>query len=329
MNGEINLKHFLAKGYVTKRDRILSLLIPFYEIILSNRIFSQLKKQHPTARFISESTTIASYQGNNVAAKKIQSQFQAKPNDAIVVALVHGSIGDLNEIAYSDFDGVIIIDTHKIQHATQLHELRQLIKKTELIFLEQDTLQHHGWEIFTLADLLQFEDHLFPYDLIRKSKSLFPNKEIVLEAHINSENDQYKLLLRRLCTSIFYKTKHLHTLKNQYIFKNLLSEIMLLPAAFLQAKYSKSIQKRESFSTFKNEFPDIDPEIFNWSSEIRLKWTQEKMTFNTQLFHRFKDAGIPLSFLAPKTPQTILRQLNESWRQQVVKLCDTLLRNAN
>lgn len=328
MNGEINLKQFLAKGYVTKRDRILAIFIPFYGEIIANRIFSDFKKRLLKNQTSLESTAIAPYQGNNATAKKIQSQFQSTPHDAIAAALVHGSIGDLNEMEYSDFDGILLIDTSKIYNATQLHELRQLIKKTELIFLEQDAIQHHGWAIFTIADLYQFDDHLFPLDIIRKSKCLFPSKEIVLNAAIHSESNQYKILLKSLCASILHKTNHLTTLKNQYIFKNLLSEIMLLPSAFLQAKYYKSIQKRDSFSMFKIDFPDIDAEIFDWSSEIRLHWKQEKITFKTKLFHRFKEAGISLSILAPKTPHTIFNQLNDNWKRRVAVLCESLLKNA-
>ncbi|MBK7965877.1 MAG: hypothetical protein IPK10_11720 [Bacteroidetes bacterium] len=106
-----------------------------------------------------------------------------------------------------------------------------------------------------------------------------------------------------------------------------MSEIMLLPSAFLQAKFHKTIQKQDSYVIFQNEFPNIDATILNWSSEIRLKWKQDKITFKTKLFHRFKDSGIPLSFLAPKTPLSVYEQLNENWRQQVHKLCDTLLKN--
>lgn len=327
MNGEINLKHFLAKGYVTKRDRILTFVLPFYDIIIANRVFSHLKKQHLKVPATLERTTIAAYQGNNETAKKIQLQIQSAPHEAIVAALVHGSIGDLNEIEYSDFDGIILIDSNKIQLATQLQELRKIIKETELIFFEQDALQHHGWAIFTTADLLQFKDHLFPYDLIRNSKCLFPNNEIVVEAQIHSENDQYQLLLKRLCISILRKTDQFHLLKNQYFLKNLLSEIMLLPSAFLQAKHNKSVNKRDSFSFLKNEFPNIDAQIIDWLSEIRMNWKQDKLTFKTKLFHQLKEAGITLSFLAPQTTPAVLSQLSESRKQQIVKLCETLLKN--
>lgn len=66
---------------------------------------------------------------------------------------MHGSIGDGNEIEYSDFDGILIIDPREIKSAKHLFELHQLIKKTELLFFEQDALQHHGWAIFLLDEL--------------------------------------------------------------------------------------------------------------------------------------------------------------------------------
>jgi len=329
MNAERNLKLFLEKGYVTKLDRKLSLLLPFYSSQIAKRVFSKINTAaHSHAGSYSQVTPSA-YKGDNKVVKLIQQQLQESTLTSIKAAIVHGSIGDGNEIGYSDFDGIVIVDANEIKNVKHLLELHQLIKKTELLFFEQDALQHHGWAIFLLNDLRDFKDHLFPLELIQNGKTIFAADAFTIEAQNTSKKDQYKAVLNNLCSSIVHKASHLSTLRNQYIFKNLLSEIMLLPAAFLQAKYNKTISKKESFSKLKNDFPTIDITILNWASDVRLNWAQDSLNFKTQLFHQFKKAGLPISFLAPKTPENILVQLDEKWKLQVILLCNSLLQESN
>lgn len=325
MNAERNLKLFLEKGYVTSLDRKLSLLFPFYTSQIAQRVFSKISTKEGSHADTDSKVTASVYTGNNSVVKHIQQHFHGSTLTAIKAALVHGSIGDGNEIEYSDFDGILLIDPREIKSAKHLLELHQLIKKTEQLFFEQDALQHHGWAIFLIDELLDFKDHLFPIDLIQNGKTIYPTTGFTLEARISSDRDQYKILLHNLCTSIIHKASQLSTLKNQYIFKNLLSEIMLLPAAFLQAKHFKSISKKESFTKLKNEYPSIDTTMLDWVSDVRLKWTQAPINFKTQLFHRCKKAGFPISFLAPNTPENVLVQLDEKWKQQVILLCKSLL----
>lgn len=329
MNAERNLKLFLEKGYITKLDRKLSLLLPFYSSQIAKRVFSKINTAaHSHAGSYSQVTPSA-YKGDNTVVKLIQQQLQESTLTSIKAAIVHGSIGDGNEIGYSDFDGIVIVDANEIKNVKHLLELHQLIKKTELLFFEQDALQHHGWAIFLLNDLRDFKDHLFPLELIQNGKTIFAADGFTIEAQNTSEKDQYKAVLNNLCSSIVHKASHLSTLRNQYIFKNLLSEIMLLPAAFLQAKYNKTISKKESFSNLKNDFPTIDITILNWASDVRLNWAQDSLNLKTQLFHQFKKAGLPISFLAPKTPENILVQLDEKWKLQVILLCNSLLQESN
>ena len=329
MNAERNLKLFLEKGYVTTLDRKLSLFFPFYISQIAKRVFSKTNNE-ANSHSGSYSKAIPSvYTGNNTVVKLIQQQFQKSTLTSIKAVLVHGSIGDGNEISYSDFDGILILDPREIKSAKHLLELHLLIKKTELLYFQQDALQHHGWAIFLLNDLLDFKDHLFPFDLILNSKTIFTSTGFSIEARLSSENDQYKIALTNLCSSIVHKASNLSTLKNKYLFKNLLSEIMLLPAAFLQANYFETISKRESFSKLKNDFPAIKTTILDWATDVRINWVQEPINFKTHLFHRCKKAGFPISFLAPKTPENILVQLDEKWKYQVISLCKSLLEASN
>ncbi|MFN0187744.1 MAG: hypothetical protein ACKVQV_03505 [Bacteroidia bacterium] len=329
MNAERNLKLYLEKGYVTKQDRKLLLFLLFYSFQIAKRVFSKINNETKASSGTTSPLTPAAYTGRNSVIKLIQQRLQESSLSSIKAAIVHGSIGDGNEISYSDLDGILIIDPKEIRSAKHLFELHQLIKKTEELFFKQDALQHHGWAIFLMNDFLDFKDHLFPIDLIQNGKTFYAAKGLSLEVRVSSERDQYQIVLQNLCTSIAHKTSHLSTLKNQYIFKNLLSEIMLLPAAFLQAQYSKTISKKESYSILKSDFPAMDSTILDWASDIRKNWVQDPINYKTQLFHQFKRAGFPISFLAPNTPENIRVQLDESWKNKVITLCNSLLMDSN
>lgn len=329
MNAERNLKGYLEKGYVTKQDRKLTLFLPFYTFQIAKRVFPKINHEIKPLASSTFHVKPEVYAGSNSVVKLIQQRLQESTLSSLKAAIVHGSIGDGNEINYSDFDGILIIDPKEIKSASHLFELHQLIKKTEKLFLEQDALQHHGWAIFLINDFLDFKDHLFPLDLIQNGKSIYAPSGLSLDVLISSEKSQYKVVLQNLCTSIVHKASHLSTLKNQYIFKNLLSEIMLLPAAFLQAHYLKSTSKKESFSKLKSYFPAIDSTIPDWASDIRKNWVQDPINFKTHLFHQCRKAGFPISFLAPNTPENIILQLDENWKHQVISLCNSLLNASN
>ena len=72
MNAERNLKLFLEKGYVTKLDRKLSLLLPFYSSQIAKRVFSKINTAaHSHAGSYSQVTPSA-YKGDNKVVKLIQ-----------------------------------------------------------------------------------------------------------------------------------------------------------------------------------------------------------------------------------------------------------------
>ncbi|MBK9637305.1 MAG: hypothetical protein IPO63_05660 [Bacteroidetes bacterium] len=115
MNAKKNIKLFLEKGYVTKYDRLLSLIMPFYKSRIANHLFSKIGTEISPTTASFPPLIAAMYTGNNSVVKRIQQQLQEATLPAIKAALVHGSIGDENEIGYSDFDGILILDPREIK----------------------------------------------------------------------------------------------------------------------------------------------------------------------------------------------------------------------
>ncbi len=326
MLNDLQIKQYLEKGFNSKSGRFLRIFGKPYQRILAHKIFSKSPSIIENKKNTEYKFTIHQYHGKNRCAIALKELFLNSNHPAIVTVIVHGSIADENEICYSDFDGILVIDTTEIKSANSLYKLRELIKKTKKIIFQQDALQHHGWMILTKQDLLHFEDQLHPLHLLQKGSVLFPTKSITLQASICSKRHQYKNQLIKLETSILKKCHNLKELKNQYLLKNLLSEIMLLPVTFLQAQKGTSIQKKESFELLKSEYPDINLSLIDSVSLMRIQWTQKKVNSKTKLFHFLKESGISTPFLAPKTPKRIYQQLNETWKTQILELCENLIK---
>jgi hypothetical protein len=204
---------------------------------------------------------------------KIQSVLLHENHHALVAALAHGSIGTCEIVNYSDYDGILIIDESKLTSEDEILKLRKLIGKTSVMMREQDALQHHGWQIIFQSDMLQYSDSDFPLVTLENSKSIFPNSDITLTIGLDTQQD-YEKGLKLVGQSILKKLYTQSYLRNFYSFKNFVSEVLLIPALYVQAKTNKSVFKRESFALARTLDHSIDWTIIDSFSELRATWTQ-------------------------------------------------------
>lgn len=329
MTNDLKIMRYLEKGFTSRSGKILSLIGNPYSFYLAKKLYAS---HSPTDTIISPvgiNITVPAYQGKNACALAIQKVLSSTNHPCIKAAIVHGSIGDENEIPYSDFDGILLIDTAALENAKQLYSLRALIKKTEALFLAQDALQHHGWTLLTTDDLSFFKDHQHPLHLLEYGKVVFPSNSFTFRATVSSEKSQYAYFLKNLCASILRKCQTLTDFKNQYLFKNLLSEIMLLPAAFIQSQKGASVLKKESFEKFKKEYPEINFDLIDEVSALRRSWEQQPVSRKTRWFHTLKELGILVSFLVPKTPDHLLQKVDTAFKRRVIDFCEMLLKKSN
>jgi len=323
MSPEDTIRLFLEKGSFKKTDRILHL---FKKNYTSKEIEdSVLNHLHSTIRSNSTFTeTIhpANYTGNNPVVAKIAGCFSIAKLSSVEMALVHGSISSSEEIKYSDFDGVLFIDERKLTDAGQLHQLRELISRTEQMMFEQDALQHHGWKVLLHRDFSDYPDAEFPLELIRTGKVIYANTTQPVRVNVISTHQQYKEGFKRILKSIKKKCrKHPGDL---FAFKILCSEIMLLPALFLQAKHNKTVSKKDSFGLLKTTCATIDQTIIDEVTMMRERWEQPSMNFTLSAFHNLRKSGMYLSALAPSIPKEISSRITNEWYARVNLLCEHL-----
>lgn len=269
------LKRYLERRYIDKNDKTISTLFPALGNYLRNRkVWKRLtsKAHHKHHEGPVKDITVSVYDGNNATALRIRKFLEEFRHPAIKAAIVQGSIATGEETAFSDFDGILIIDKDAIQNKRQLSDLHKIVHESAHLMKKQDVLQHHGWSILLKQEFKRYPDAELPSVLLEKGKMLFPAESYKISIVIDPEFQDYLILYENLCNGIYRRLDHSNTFQSNYHTKLLVSECLLLPAAFLQAIEKKSIWKGDSFERIVNYLPAEQMRTINTISDIRSNW---------------------------------------------------------
>ena len=269
----LQVLRFFKSGMLSSGDKLAGIL--FEKFIVG----SNAKKIAAQYASINSRTTadgkidiaINRYKGGNLVALKIRDHLEAAAGSNLIGAYLHGSIATSEVIGYSDFDGLVIVKSECMKNPQKLAGLFTALKETEMMMLDMDPLQHHGWFVLTEADLVEYPEHYFPTVLFNHAATLFGESTLTMQLNPAGYTDYFVPSFNHLSQSILSKLETGSYLQNYYAFKNLLSEFMLLPAIYLQAKTGKGVFKKYSFSLLDKEL-GADYSIMNVISGLREKW---------------------------------------------------------
>jgi len=308
-----SLKLFLNYGYLGKLG---ALLAPFFPKTVCKYTSSSIFNNHkPSLQKSNHKITISSdiSELNDTNAKVISEIIKTSNLESVICAIVHGSIATNERLNYSDFDGILIIDESKIRNVRDLINLRRLIYNTELEMLKIDSLQHHGWQIILKSDLNNYNNASLPAIIFEQSKILYPNQVIELNIYINELDQNYQLNFLNIKDSILNKLSKRSYTKSFYSFKNLISEILLIPTLHFQAKYKKGIYKKDSFEWLENEYSIDQKLFFKEITDLRSNWLQEEVILKNELLaHKFKSIKLISNFFRTRIPKRYANWLNDS-----------------
>lgn len=269
------LRKYLERKYVDKNDRTVSLLFPALGRMLRNRkVWNRLNKKgkHSHHEGPVKEISVPVYEGQNTTAIKIREFLNNFKHPAIKAVLVQGSIATGEETVFSDFDGIIIIDRDAIQNKRKLDDLHKIVHESAHIMKRQDVLQHHGWTILIKQEFKRYPDAEIPSVLLEKSKVLYPATPVNFSIVIDPAFQDYKILYENLCNGIYRRLDNNKTFESYYHTKLLISECLLLPAAFLQAIYCKPVWKADSFDQIKALLTSDQYQVIESICEIRRNW---------------------------------------------------------
>ena len=278
-----NLSKYLSYGYNTKAGKIASLILPENISIYFNEITNKIESNHNSNDLI----ILNQVEANNYCINQIKNICQNSNLEGIFSCYVFGSIASNDTNSYSDFDGILIYDEHKLHSKKQIYQLRRLIKQINLYSHLQDSLQHHGILVVGTNELSNKNDELI-FNLLKEALVIYGGPA---QGKPQENRNCYTGPFIKLKKSILHKLNNEEKWTNQYYFKNMLSELLLYPCSYLQFKNQKYISKKDSFEMIKDIFDRQDVQTINQLEQIRLNWEQEKLiesSINQRSIAKFK-----------------------------------------
>jgi len=261
------------------------------------------------------------YDGSNETVIAIGKYLKTSLQSEIAHAIIHGSIATDEILPYSDFDGLIILKDEIFSDTQSIIHTAKHLNKTFRMMLSFDPHQHHGWIILTENQLKNWPCYFFPTEILNHSKSLrgFNPK---LEISFN-ESPYPKQILDNHCDRILKSLSQSIFPKNIFQLKSLLSEFMLLPSIYVQAKTGKGVFKKFSFEMAASDFDKNEWQVMDEISELRNLWPDFKSNFslstNKYFIPQTRYWQIHDNF---KLPGTITDKINITMAKSMIKLAN-------
>ncbi len=269
---QLLLTKYFDGGWLSRSDGLLSALFSDYIFQKNSAKISaafQTKKLLP-AIDVEQKISIPAYDGSNPGVLAMVQALKPLQSD-LLAAFLHGSLATGEEISYSDFDGVLIIRDEVFHDRRRLTKLAKDVYATRKIMHDIDPLQHHGWFVLTERDLQSYPLAYLPIEVLQHAKSLLPFSEFEFPVRL-MQNPDYYTPVKSLCRRIRRMTQTSHRPQTLYQLKSLLSEFMLLPALYIQARDRRGIFKKFGFLIAAADFSVSAWSIMDEVSQMRAEW---------------------------------------------------------
>ena len=285
-NFQDRLAQYINTGSLSKADYLLRGISVKWTFKKNSKYFisnyCRYIKKRPELQAEPDVVEIQPYRGSNPFVLHMMKYLSRWLRNDLVGAFVHGSLATYEEIAYSDFDALVIIKNEVFSDAARLANTAYLLNRALRIMFAYDPLQHHGWFVLTEQDLKNYKGESLPVAVFPYMKSLLPGKNL-LHICMNKSGPRSPALFDNLAASTVGKLQAAHYPRNLYDLKSLLSQFMLLPAAYIQARDGHGIFKRESFIEAARDFSRQEWKVMDEVSSIRRNWVDSVDKFSRVL----------------------------------------------
>jgi len=210
--------------------------------------------------------------------KELNQYFNTHLSTFAVGCFLHGSLSTIDYTSFSDVDVGLIVKDEVMLNPKLLKELKRNLKSALRIILKFDNLQHHGFFIIPEGFLNNYPKDYLSSEVFAYSAALSVPFKFQIREYYRPEHSKEKLL--NMAKTVIKKASK--PPMNLYNLKFFLSQFMLLPTLYLQAK-GIYVYKKFSFDIIKKEFPE-DWWVMEEVSRIRQEWHRsESKLFNTLL----------------------------------------------
>jgi hypothetical protein len=226
--------------------------------------------------FQSLEVQISRYEGMNPNVLGMMRALQSRNAVGIHSVILQGSLATDEEIAYSDFDALVVLRDSVFADARSLLSVIDELQLLSRYLTLQDPLQHHGWFVTTEKLLQNHFDDFFPVEIFKHSRLLYPdNPTLGLKLKVTREPNAYSHQLASTIRAIEKELDSGQYVKNLYELKSTLSKFMLLPALYVQLRDGKGVYKKDSFEAARRDFSASEWKIMGEISDIRSAWKQD------------------------------------------------------
>jgi hypothetical protein len=265
------LSKYVNGGVLSRFDKMICVFGP---AILLRKNAAKMQQAVVASDRPSKSITISPYAGTNEHVLSMREYLARHLEADLAAAFVHGSLGTYEEIPYSDFDGLVIIRDEVFRDTGRLADVAKKLYDARKIMLECDPLQHHGWFVLNENSLLDYPEAYFPLVLLEHAKSILHEGEATIRIQ-PGDNADFRKPFFNLCNSLDRKLDGYQLPGNIYEVKNLLSEFMLLPAFYVQARDKMGVFKKQSFDLARKDFTAEQWKAMDDISFLRNNWKVE------------------------------------------------------
>lgn len=319
------LNEYINSGCFSKKDLLISILsrtIPFlYNAGKIVNLYLNLKDSTGNSLISPSIIRLEPYQGKNIHVWQMIEFLDSHLRSDLIGAYVHGSLATYEEIPFSDFDALVIIKDEVFQSRRTLVRVGEKLNDALSIMFSFDPLQHHGWFVITELDLRSYPEYYFPSEILRYAKSLIPETGHELKINTETSSDLETNSFYEITTSIISRLQKKQYPQNIYQLKSLLSQFMLMPSLYLQARNNKGVFKRFSFDQAKMDFTGEEWTIMDEVSSVRKNWSYEISPFMLHLINRpaFVSRMIAKRF-SPQIPDSLSSLLSEQFFERMICL---------
>lgn len=184
--------------------------------------------------------------------------------------LVHGSIATHDACPFSDIDIAVIIDDTRTftaeEHIAAVRELRRLLDSVYSF----DGLMHHGLMFFPASGLQSYDQRFLPIRTLELASVLHGPLDLQLWESPPPQA-QFAQTLRASAQSLLRHFANQTFCVNDYLFKQVLSGTLLMPARVLAA-HGTHVYKRDSFQLAREYFTPKTWELIARAEALRETW---------------------------------------------------------
>lgn len=253
-----DLDRYVNHAYRSRRDYLLLLAAPGVArrrgaaaLAARYRALQQAPAVACSERLVVE---VPVYTGSNAAVQRMRAFLERHLSEDLRGAYVHGSLGSGEEVAYSDFDGLVVLKDEVMVSPHRLARVARDLYRARALMYAFDPLQHHGWFVLTELDLGAYCEAYFPAVLFRHARSLLPGPGERLTLARREARAEMDEAFAALVRTVSRRLRGGRPPANLYELKGLLSSFMLLPALYVQARDGAGVWKADSFERARVDF---------------------------------------------------------------------------